>query len=190
MIVRRAVVLVAAMLCLGSCEKIANAAREATKPETITSSDGLVQVTVPFGWSKDKLNDRAKLSAANRVGELYVIVITEAKEDLADMTIEKYSEITRGAQLKGMKNSTEVGPERHTIHGMPVVQYELRGTVDTANAVMIHASVEGKKYYYQVLAWTLKSKWDKEKGGLQAVIDSLTEVADAPAVKPAQRPAP
>jgi hypothetical protein len=168
-----------ALVALTGCQKMGEALKP--QPVALKSADGALQITVPSTWSDDsapdrKLNDQAVLQASNRGSELYVIVLTEEKEDLSGMDLAKFSEVTRGSQLQSMTNGVEEGPKKRTINGMPAIEYVLKGTVDKANVVMKHVSVDGAKRYHQVLVWTLKSKWDAEQGALDAVIDSLKEI--------------
>jgi len=178
---RHSALLLLALLASSGCQSFVEGFKAATRPHALTDAKGTLQITVPASWTEDSLNKAAQLQASNRLAEVYVVVLSEAKEDLADMDLDKFSQITRGAQLKTMKNAIEKGPERRTIHQLPSVQYELRGTVDAANVVMLHAAVEGQNRFHQVLVWTLKSKWEDERATLQAVVDSLTELPAAPA---------
>lgn len=174
----RATVLALLAVCSSGCQK-ATELLGAGKQE-LKSSDGTLAITVPGDWTDDsspsrKLNDQAVLQASKRSAELYVIVLTEAKEDLADMDLAKFSETTRASQLQAMKNAVEEGPKKRTINGMPAIEYVLRGTVDKANIVMKHVSVDGAKRYHQLLVWTLKSAWDEQQGALDKVVESLKE---------------
>jgi hypothetical protein len=167
-----------AILALGACTKIEDAVSGA--PQQLRSSDGSLEITVPGSWKVDKLNDQATIQAANRMAELYVIVLSEPKDDFADMTLQKYSEATRSQQLKSMKSGAEEGPTARTLNGLPAIEYVLRGSVDGANVVMKHVAVDGTKRFHQVLVWTLKSKWDAEQATLDAVVASLKETNGKP----------
>ncbi|MBK7858715.1 MAG: hypothetical protein IPJ65_08855 [Archangiaceae bacterium] len=151
-----------------------------------------MSLTIPGAWSDDsapdrKLNEQAVLQASNRGSELYVIVLSQSKEELADMDLKKFSDETRATQMQAMKNAVEEGPRPRTVGGMNAIEYVLKGTVDKASIVMKHVAVDGGKRYHQVLVWTLQSSWDNEKVGLDQVIESLKESAPAAA---ARAPAP
>jgi hypothetical protein len=187
----RIALLTLALVSFGGCQKMADAL--SVPPQKLKSTDGILEITVPGTWTDDstperKLNDQAVLQASHRRNELYVIVLTEDKADLADMDLKKFSEITRGTQLQSMSNGVEEGPKPRTINGLPAIEYTLKGTVDKANVVMKHISIDGAKRYHQVLVWTLKSKWDSEKASLDAVVESLKEVG--PGNSAARAPAP
>ena len=167
-----------ALVAVCGCQKIGEAMKP--QPTVLKSTDGTLQLTIPSSWRDDsapdrQLNEQAVLQASHRASELYVIVLTEPKEDLDGMDLEKFSSITRGSQLQSMTNGVEEGPKKRTINGLPAIEYVLKGTVDKANVVMKHVSVDGAKNYHQMLVWTLKSKWDSEKGALDQVVESFKE---------------
>jgi hypothetical protein len=164
----------ALLLVLAACQKVSDALSE--PPQTLKSPDGTLQVTVPGDWStKEKLNEQAVLQISKPGKELYAIVLTEPKSDVPGMTLEKFSDATRTRQLEVMKNSSEEGPKKRTVNGLPAIEYVLKGEANGSAIVMKHVAVEGTKRFHQILVWTLQSKWDKEQAGLDAVIDSLKE---------------
>jgi hypothetical protein len=165
---------VVAALSLLACSKIEESV--AGGPQVLRSADGTLEITVPGGFKVDKLNDQAAIQAANRMGELYVVVVSEPKEDLSEMTLQKLSDVARGTQLRSMKDSKEEGPVTRTINGRPALEYTLSGSVEGANVVMKHVVIEGSRRWHQILVWTLRSKWEAEKGTLDNIVASLREV--------------
>lgn len=152
-----------------------------TKPagneNIIKATDGTSQIKAPRDWKADSgLNDKANLQASNRFKEQYLIVLSENREDFAGIDLAKHSEITRGLLTKSLKNIKLEGPKELTINGAPAVQYVIYGEVSNLNAVYIHTTVETEKYFHQVLAWTLKSKFDDNKPVLEEVINSFQEL--------------
>lgn len=148
----------------------------------ITSPDGLTRMSLPAGWKHEKeqeLHDQADLQASNRAGEMYVIVMSENKEDLRDMTIEKHSQSTRSALMEKLESPEVSDPKPVTVGGLKGVQYEIRGGVENLNIVYLHTTVESPTHFHQILAWTLKSRFDKNRPTLDAVTHSFKEVAPA-----------
>ncbi|MBW4618390.1 MAG: hypothetical protein KME17_03260 [Cyanosarcina radialis HA8281-LM2] len=142
----------------------------------LTSSDGKTQITLPSGWKQEQdLNEQAGLQAANRAEEMYIIVISENKQDFQNITLEKHSELTRGLFLKNLTNPQVTGPTPVTIDGNRGVQYELKGGINNINAAYIHTTLETAKNYHQIVAWTLQSRLDQNRSQLQEVIQSLRE---------------
>ena len=149
---------------------------QAVTGTVMTSTNGAVQITVPDDWdAMTDLNDVAIIQSANLVKEQYIIVIDDTKEDFAEPDLGEYSDITSQLIIDGL-NGSEVGPSTPlTINGNAALQKEIRGSIDNINVVYIHTSVETPTHFYQVLTWTLKSQFDKNRSVLQEVTNSFRE---------------
>lgn len=160
------------------CDKILEGLAQSKKPATITSDDGKVQATIPGNWEKKSgLHADALLQAANLREENYVVVIPDNKADLEDgMTIEEHSELTRSTIMANVKDCQQTaGPIILTINGRPAVQYELRGVVSGIKVVYLHTTADGDDTFYQILAWTMPSSYQKNKPILESVVNSFKE---------------
>jgi hypothetical protein len=143
----------------------------------LKSSDGLTMIKIPQGWTEDKeLHQKAELQASDRAREEYIIVLSESKEDFQQMTLEKHSETTRGSLLNSLTNPEVSGPTMLTINGSAAIQYEIRGTIQNMNIVYLHTTIETPENFHQVLAWTLKSRFEKNQTRLRDAINSFQEV--------------
>lgn len=148
-----------------------------TLETVIKSNDGLSQISVPPGWKQQtKLNEIANLQAAYPVQEMYVIGITEPKADFAEMTLDKYSELTRNSLINSLTSPQIDKMPKLTVGGKPAVQYKIRGTIKNMNIVYLHTAIETEKHYHYLLAWTLKSRYEKNEPVLQRVIGSFKEI--------------
>jgi hypothetical protein len=146
---------------------------EAERKE-IASDDGKLKVTTSGFWVKrSDLNKRASLQAAYKDKEMYVIVITEAKTDLDDLTLEKDHQLTRDRMLQEMKNPSATQPVSLTIDGHSALQDEITGTEKGTKIVFLHTTVDEGNHFQQILAWTLKSRWQKQNQWLRAVTGSF-----------------
>jgi hypothetical protein len=92
---------------------------------------------------------------------MYLIVITDAKADIENMTLEKHHQLTRDRMLQKMTNPSATEPVRLTIDGRPAMQDELTGTESNTNVVFLHTTADDGDNFQQILAWTLKSRWQK-----------------------------
>ena len=148
-------------------------------PKVVQSRDGLTQMVVPASWREQTdLNDVADLQVANPRQELYVIVLSESKQDFdADTTLQEHSELTRGILLETLRNGqVSYEPDQFPIGGYPAVQYQLRGSVDKIKIVYLHTTVEGRNGFHQIIAWTLPSRLNKNEPVLQSVVRSFQEI--------------
>jgi hypothetical protein len=142
----------------------------AIEQKEIASDDGKLKIKTSGFWMKrSDLNKEASLQAAYKDKEMYVIVITDAKADLDNFTLEKHHQLTRDRMLKKMKNASTTEPVPLTIDGRSALQDELTGTEDHTNVVFLHTTVDDGDYFQQILAWTLKSRWGDQKKLLREI---------------------
>jgi len=144
--------------------------RVATERNEIASSDGKIKVTVPGLWTKlPELNKQATLQVGYKGKEMYLIVISDAKAAVGNLTLEKHHQRTRDRMLQKMKNPSATEPVPLTIDGHPAMQDELSGTRDGTDVVFLHTTVDDGDHFQQILAWTLKSRWQQQNQLLREI---------------------
>src|SRR5213593_2031202 len=81
--------------------------RLSTERKEIASDDGKIWVTATGMWTKmPELNKQASLQVGYKSKEMYLIVITDAKADVTDLTLEKHHQLTLDRMLQKMKNAS------------------------------------------------------------------------------------
>jgi hypothetical protein len=147
-------------------------------PQTMTSNDGTYQLTVPGNWSKQTdLNSEASFQAANTREELYVIVIKEGKYDFpATANVDTVTKLARDSMRNTVTNAMISEPTAVNINGYSARQFDVAGTISGMQAKYLYAVVETSGSFYQVMTWTLTSRFDANKAKLQNVINSFKEV--------------
>jgi hypothetical protein len=149
-------------------------AQGATK--VMVASDKKTQITVPSTWTVLELNEAAEIQIGSEEDEAYIIVLNEAKADLYGWNLDKHSRVTLGKLLTGVVFPEITGPKSLTISGRPAIQYEIRGAADNRNVIYVHTTIDGAKYFSQVLAWTLPSYAEKVRPQLIKAITTFQEV--------------
>jgi len=138
--------------------------RLAVERKEMTSDDSKIRVMVPGDWVKlPQLHDTAPIRVGNKEKEQYLIVLTDAKSDLGNMSLEKHHQTTRDGMSEKMKDASASAPVSLTIGDHPAIQDELSGTKDRTDVVFLHTTVDTGEHYHQILAWTLKSRWEQNK---------------------------
>ena len=146
--------------------------RLSSERKELASDDGKIKVTVPGTWTKlPELNKQASLQIGNKSREVYLIVIPDTKADLDNFTLEKHHQQTRDRMLQKMKNASATQPVSLTIDGHAALQDELTGTENGTNVVFLHTTVDDGDHFQQILAWTLKSRWQKQNQLLREVTE-------------------
>jgi len=146
----------------------------AVKRQQIVSEDGKLSVTVSGFWVKmPNLNKRATLQVGYKDKELYLIVITDPKSTVPNMTLEQHHELTRDRMMEKMKDASATAPVPLTIDGHPALQDEVSGKPSGTNIVYLHTTVDEGDDFQQILAWTLKSRWQKQNPELREATNSF-----------------
>jgi hypothetical protein len=142
-----------------------------TTPGAITSADKLTEVTVPSGWRETARPAAVQLALENPSKDLHIYIYTAPKPK--GMSFAQYSEMARD-NLKNYLTSGQVAAtSTTTISGSPANQYEILGTSGSYDVQYLVTVVDNPKYYYQIAAWTLRSKFEPNRNELQQVIQSF-----------------
>ena len=144
--------------------------RLSTEKQEIASDDGKIKVTVSGMWTKlPEFNKQATLQVGYKTKDMYLIVFTDAKAAVGDLTLEKHHQITRDRMLQKMTDASATEPVSLTIAGHPALQDELSGTEKRTNVVFLHTTVDDGDHFQQILAWTLKSRWQQQNKLLREI---------------------
>ncbi|MCQ3974077.1 MAG: hypothetical protein DPW09_11575 [Anaerolineae bacterium] len=145
--------------------------------KTIVADDGQSQLDVPGDWKKlTNINDVAQLQAGQPQQGLYAMVIGESKAFFADMTLEGYAKLILDNNFSKLESSTVSSPETITLDGHQAVQYRIDGTIQGIKATYILVIVEGSDKFFQIIAYTAQSEFDRKEGILRQVIASFKEL--------------
>ena len=68
-----------------------------------------------------------------------------------------------------MKNASASEPVPLAIDGHPAMQDEISGTEKGTNVVFLHTTVDDGDHFQQILAWTLKSRWQQQNQLLREI---------------------
>jgi hypothetical protein len=144
------------------------------KPKKIEFSDNSFAVIMPASWSlRSDLNAGADLQMGNSYKEAYVIIISDNKMDLDDLSLEEHSDRTRPFIKEGLKNCRESGPEYMNNGSFPILRYRLTGSFKGVNVIYWHVTLETEEHYHQIVLWSLKSKFSQNEADFNAVIQSF-----------------
>jgi hypothetical protein len=148
------------------------------KPLPLTAPDGRCQITVNTSWKSDgALNKEAVIGASNRLKELYVIVLVDERSLITQKSLQSYADFTRGLLTRAVTNLREQPSTHLQVRGHEAVQTRLRGRVDGIDITYLHTVVETPTRYYQVLAWTLEEREERNLPRLLEVVNSFQEIA-------------
>lgn len=148
-----------------------------TQPQlkTIIAVDNQSSLNVPVDWvPMTTLNKNAELQAGNQTSLTYAIVLTEDARDFE--SFEKWAGIVHSGVVENMKNPQVTGPFRITVNGRDAIQYKISGISEGLKIVFLQTCVAGTKNYYNVLLWTVQSRYDKNEPLFRTIIGTFREI--------------
>lgn len=145
--------------------------------KVVPAKDGDSEISVPESWTQlpdDFQGDEFLIAQAHAFREHYVGVLSHHKGDIASFeTLVDFAE----EQMDAFENFQLKDKRRMRIGGMTAVRFHFTGEYEGINAAVWMALVNGRKAYYGVAAWTLKSREATAGPVLRKVIDSFRETA-------------
>jgi hypothetical protein len=150
---------------------------ETSEPKIIKSRDRKVQVQVPASWREEKsLNEDAMLQASNRLSEVYVVIIGESKKDFSgQMSLNDFTQLVQSGIVEQLKNPEVTKFTPINVSSYQARQFEASGEIEKINVKYLYATVETPGSFYQVITWTLPSRYERNKPILEKVINSFKE---------------
>lgn len=141
------------------------------------SEENNYQVSASSGWkdADGTLHPESELQIYNPLKEKYFMTLLESKEDFTDFSLQAYYDIVTETFLSSVDISNQSDVKEVTINGNKALQYTLEGTVDNLNVVYLVTVIETPEHYGQLMAWTLKSKWDQYKDEYADLVNSFKE---------------
>lgn len=163
-----------------SIAAILSACGEEDEITVFKSDDGNYQVSAASDWkdAEGELNPEADLQIENMKDEKYFIALLESKEDFNDVSLQDYYDIVTELFIPSLDESDQGEVEEVTINGNQALQYTLEASLDNMNLVYFVTVIETPTHYGQLMAWTVKSKWDDNKDEYVELINSFKEVEE------------
>jgi len=164
-------------------QKVKQGVEQASQPKAVRSADGRFELTVPGTWREDpELHEEAEIEVSNRLNEMYIVVLTESKEDFADeVDLAAFASMSRQQLTSNIQQPEATEPAPAAVGSYPAMQYTMNGVVDNLKAAYIITLVETPDNFHQIVAWTLRSKFDANEKTLREVTASFKQVPGVPA---------
>lgn len=146
-------------------------------PAVFTASDNQSRVTAPGNW-KDlpELHDDAELHIGDDSDEVYLIVLTESREDLGEMPLDEYTDLVTASFSETIENAVFSEPRTMTINGMDAIQLDITGTVDDLDVVYTLTGVAGDANYFQLVGWTLADRIERNREVIEGTIATFEQM--------------
>jgi hypothetical protein len=179
--VKKITTLLLTILLLGSCQSV-------DEEQTVTI-ENKYSISIPSFLTKvNELNDDASLQYQHAWKGFYVIVIDESKSEMQKALndnnlaesytndIKGYSNLVLNAFEQDLSGSQKSVITDTIINNMPARLLTVSGRVADVDAFYSLAFIQGKKRYYQIMAWTLSSKEYEYKDQMNRIMYSIKEL--------------
>lgn len=166
-----------ALVAVGAWKGYQNGSTRAKTTEIITSSDGIVQFSIPSNWKNlTQLPEQGTIRKGNLSREEYLLVLAESKADFTG-TLEDAA-IAGIAVIKGTLTDVKCSePTFLTIGRRQAVQYEISGVINQYRIVYLATFVDAPGSLQKILMWTMESKRDAALPIFKTVLES-TKIKD------------
>ncbi len=170
--------IIAVLLIAGLVSWLIFDSRNNTMKAAVASSNGSnFSLELPQDMQPANFNDNASFQYESEVGEYSFMVIDDSKEKIAsyglDYDLETYMKIaTRTLDSAGLYVNSST-----TVNDMKALQATIKGKKDGVATTFILTCVETPTFYYQLVGWTLESKFESNKPVLDAINNSFVEEA-------------
>lgn len=141
------------------------------------SDDKTISLMVPSDWKGNRnLNEEAILGVANTFDEVYAIVISEAKSDFeSSVTLDDYLQLVVKNTESTAENFREVSAVQSlNIKGLSAKQQVIAASVNRLKVTYLLTGLEDDTYFYLIYAWTMDSRFEKNRALLKKVSESFT----------------
>ena len=174
-----AILVIIIVFSLAACGSVSSSPSEnADAVKDMTSSDGILQLTVPEGYEEtDALNNEvANLQLMYAAKEQYIMTIFESKIDFSeDMTLDDFRDAVM--QNMQMAESAEFSDaESLTINGYDAQQFTMSGEVSKIKLKYLVTVIETDSGFCQILSWSLQSRYDEAEDVFKQIAESFTEL--------------
>jgi len=139
------------------------------------SEDNKFQISASNSWrdANGTLHPDGDLQIYNPRKEKYFAALIESKEDLTDYTLQTYYDAVTELFISSLDSPNQGDVKEVTVNGNKALQYTLEGTVDNIKATYLVTVIETPTHYGQLMAWTIKSKWDEYKDEYTNLVNSF-----------------
>lgn len=151
---------------------------ETISTKTLQSTESRATLQVPTSWRKGVAeNEVATINAGNTYREAYVILIEEIDDEYNLTGREDYASVLEEYYQSAFNNYRLLDSGSFkSISGEPSQYIKFSATEEGYDVVYIMAAYNSDNQYYQVLAWTLETRYQRNEAALWEVVKSFSLV--------------
>jgi hypothetical protein len=145
-------------------------------PATVESSNGSTySLLLPDRMEPAHFGDNASLQYEDRNAELYTMIIDESKAKIISFDLDYDLETYMKISSHTIDSAGVYVNKPLEINGNKALQTEIRKKINGKDIVYRLTCIETPKYFYQLLVWTIASRYDSNKEEMDTIISSFKE---------------
>jgi hypothetical protein len=152
----------------------------ATQKKTVTSQDGLIQLTLPDTWQDiwtTADQEQWSLLVGERSQLTQIGIRSIARADYPTITPEMHAQAALTAGKAPFADAEAIEQNRSiTVNGYPAVRYQMAGTTAGQRLVTLSLSVVTPNYYHGILVVSSEADFTQKQDELNQIIQTLQEV--------------
>lgn len=130
---------------------------------------------LPSTMTAGDFDEHASLQYADRNAELYVMVIDESKEKIASFGLDYDLETYMKIAVRRLDSTGLYRASTRNLGNYKAIQTEVKAKFKGENMVYQLTAIETETGFYQLLIWTLESRYEKHKPEMERIITSFRE---------------
>jgi type IV pilus assembly protein PilA len=152
------------------------AAVETQISRQVTSANGLVSVSLPDDGWVEQLPEGAEFAYIHEKKDIGIVVVRESKVDFeTSINLNEYTELLIEYAFVDFRDAQFERYGAYPIQNLPGRLFSFNGYSDAIPIRGVVASVEGQGDFYKVMAWTHRSRYERNYETMLTILESFKE---------------
>jgi Tfp pilus assembly major pilin PilA len=142
----------------------------------VISASGLVSVKLPEDGWEEQFPEGAEFAYIHEGKDIGIVVVREPKADFeTNINLSEYTELLIEYAFVDFRDATFERYGAYPIQNLPGRLFSFHGYSDAIPIRGIVASVEGQSDFYKVMAWTHRSRYERNYETMLGILESFKE---------------
>lgn len=151
------------------------AAQAPSNVQRLVADNGMVELVVPQSWKREELSQGAIVQVGNLFSEAYLVVHYEPKVDVPGFDIKAYADAILETMAENFIDPKIQYIGNAAVNALPAIHYRMDGRIENYDLTYLVTIVEGRDSFYQVITWSLASRFSGNADDFNYAINSFRE---------------
>jgi len=150
-------------------------AQKPASVKRVVADNGLVDLVVPQSWKPYELSEGAIVQLANPYSEAYLMVHFDNRADLPDYDLKRYADAVIELMLQNLVEPKIQFLKNSPVNELPALHYRIDTSMNNLDIIYLVTIVQGREQYYQLISWSLASRFSGNEDDFSYAIASFRE---------------